>query len=126
MTAYNLIDSCGWLEYFAGSERARFFSGPIQNISNVLVPTIVFYEVYKRIRTQTDEKTAFRAVNLLQQGKVVSMDDELALLAAKYSLEYKIPMADIIIYATAKKYNATIFTQDADFKGLEGVKYFSK
>jgi predicted nucleic acid-binding protein len=50
----------------------------------------------------------------------------MATAASKISLEHKIPMADSIISATAKKFEAIIWTQDSDFKNIDDVKYFSK
>jgi predicted nucleic acid-binding protein len=35
-------------------------------------------------------------------------------------------LADIIILATARAFEATIWTQDADFKEIPGVRFFSK
>ena len=62
----------------------------------------------------------------MEQGKVVLLDAALAIAAAVYGLKHKLPLADSIIYATAKRSDAVIWTQDADFKALPNVKYFQK
>ena len=62
----------------------------------------------------------------MEQGKVIPLDSTLAIDAAQYGVELKLPLADSIIYATARKFDAIVWTQDADFKLLEGVKYFTK
>ena len=122
----NLIDSSGWLEYFSGSTRGEIYSDVIQDIDNLLVPAICIYEVFKRILVQGSEENALEAVGWMSLGIVVDLDQELAILAAHYSVESKIPMADSMILATARKFDAIIWTQDEHFSGLPGVKYYSK
>jgi len=122
----NVIDSSAWLSYFAGDANAEIFSRPIENIEKLIVPSITLTEVFKCIFRQRSEDMALEAVAHMEQGKVIILDGTLAIDAAQYGLEYKLPLADSIIYATARKFDALIWTQDADFKSLEGVKYYSK
>ena len=122
----NLIDSSGWLEYFSGSTRGEIYSDAIQDIDNLLVPAICIYEVFKRILVQGSEENALEAVGWMSVGNVVELDQELAIMAAHYSEESRIPMADSMILATARKFDAIIWTQDEHFSGLPGVKYYSK
>lgn len=117
-----LIDSSGWLEYFADSPRASLFAPAILKIETVLVPTVVLFEVFKRLRNQVSNAVADDAANFMQQGHVYGLDARLALTAATHKLAF----ADSIIYATAQQHNATLWTQDAHFKDLPGVKYFAK
>ncbi len=122
----NVIDSSGWLEYFADGPNAEKFASGIQNHRGLVVPTLSIYEVFKRVLQQRSETDALRAVALMQQGRVVDLNTSIALLAAKLSTELKLPMADSIMLATAREFQATLWTQDADFEGIEGVNYFSK
>ncbi|MBX3005896.1 MAG: type II toxin-antitoxin system VapC family toxin [Anaerolineales bacterium] len=122
----NLIDSSGWLEYFADGPNAAFFAAPIKKTSQLIVPSVCLYEVFKRIHHQRGEGAALQAVSIMHEGLIIELDAELALLAAKFSLELKLPMADSIIYASGYANNAVIWTQDADFAGLAGVKYKAK
>lgn len=122
----NIVDSSGWLEYFADGPNARAFSDPLQNTSELIVPTIIIYEVFKVTLREKDEDSALMTVALMRQGKIVEFDQELAMGAAKISLEHKIPMADSIILATAQRYDALVWTQDEDFEGISGVRYFPK
>lgn len=122
----NLVDSSGWLEYFADGPNAEKFAPEIQNHRQLVVPTLSIYEVFKRVLQQRSETDALRAVALMQQGRVVDLNMTIALLAAKLSTELKLPMADSIMLATAREFQATLWTQDADFEGIEGVNYFSK
>jgi predicted nucleic acid-binding protein len=122
----NVVDSSGWLEYFADETNADFFSGAIENIEELIVPVISIYEVFKRVYQQRGEGDALQSVAMMEQGKVVELDTTLALSAAKISLDLKIPMADSIILATARSYDATLWTQDVDFKGIAGVEYVEK
>lgn len=122
----NLVDSSGWLEYFADGENADFFSNAIQNSDELIVSTVNIYEVFKRILQQRDENSAFQAIAVLQQGQVVDITSTIALNAAKNSIDLKLPMADSIIYTTAQIHNAVLWTQDSHFKNLAGVKFKGK
>jgi predicted nucleic acid-binding protein len=122
----NLVDSCGWLEYFADGTNAKYFAEPIEDINHLLVPTLCILEVFKSILRQRDENSALQAVALMKQGKVIELDTTLALSAAKLGSVYKFPLADSIILATARAFDALIWTQDTDFKHFDGVKYIAK
>ncbi len=122
----NVVDSSGWLEYFADGTNAEFFAKAIENIEELIIPVISIYEVFKRVYQQRGEGDALQAVAMMEQGKVVELDTTLALSAAKISLELKMPMADSIILATARSYEALVWTQDEDFKGIAGVEYIEK
>lgn len=122
----NVVDSCGWLEYFADGKNADFFAPVIEDTASLIVPAISPFEVFKRILQQRTENDALRAVALMQQGRVVVLDDALALSAAKLSFDLKLPMADSLILATARAHAAVLWTQDDDFSGIQGVQYIEK
>ena len=122
----NVVDSSAWLSYFAGDANATAFSIPIENIEELIVPSIIITEVFKYILRQRGEGMALQAIAHIEQGNVISLDSSLAIDAAMYGIKYKLPLADSIIYATGRKFNALIWTQDIDFKSLEGVKYYPK
>jgi predicted nucleic acid-binding protein len=122
----NIVDTSGWLEYFADSPAARHFSSAIENTGDLLVPSIVLYEVFKKIALTFDENKAFSAVAQLKQGRLIDVDEAVALYAGKVSIEKKLPMADALIYASALLNDATLYTQDAHFEGLPQVRYFAK
>jgi len=122
----NLVDSSGWLEFFADGPNAGFFATPLENIDELVVPTISIYEVFKSISRQRDESAGLQAIALMKQGQVIELTINISMMAAKLGLEHNIPMADSIILSTAHYYQATLWTQDADLKGLKGVKYIPK
>ncbi len=122
----NIIDSSGWLEYFADGPNASFFSRPLQKTADLVVPTITIYEVFRAVLRQRGESDALQSVALMQQGSVAELTTGISILAAKISIEQRLPMADSIILATARTYKATIWTQDSDFKEIEGVQYIAK
>lgn len=122
----NVVDSSGWLEYFADAENAHFFANAIENTKNLIVPSISLLEVFKHVLRQGSEKQAFESIECMMQGIVIDLNIEIALSAAKIGIQYKIPQADSIILATAIAYEATIWSQDADFNGLPHVKYIRK
>jgi predicted nucleic acid-binding protein len=122
----NIVDSSAWLSYFAGDENAAVFAGPIEKTEELLVPSITLAEVFKCVMRQCDEGLALQAVAHMEQGQVISLDSSLAIDAAVYGLQHRLPLADSIIYATARRHDAELWTQDADFQGLAGVSYFAK
>jgi len=122
----NVIDSSGWLEYFIGGKNASFFAPAIQDVANVVVPTISIFEVFKRTLIEKGRTDALEAVAIMYDGTVIDLDREIALIAADLYFELKLPMADSIILATARAHSATLWTQDEHFKDIEGVKYIEK
>ena len=122
----NVVDSSAWLSYFAGDGNSENFAVPIENVSKLLVPSITLTEVFKRVLRHRGEGAALAIIAHMEQGKVINLDSALAISAATCGVEFKLPLADSIIYATAKKYKAIVWTQDKDFKNLDGVKYFKK
>ncbi len=122
----NVVDSSGWLEYFANASNASFFAPAIENTKSLIVPSISILEVFKHVLRHFSEKQAFESIECMLQGTVVDLDIELSLNAAKLGIQHKIPLADSIILATGIAHEATIWTQDADFKGLPQVKYINK
>ena len=119
----NVVDSSAWLEYFADGPNAGAFAPPIQATAELVVPSITLFEVFKRVYQQRGEGPALQVVALMQQGQVVDLDAPLALAAAKLSADSKLPLADSVVLATARRHEATLWTQDADFEGLPDVRY---
>lgn len=122
----NIVDSSAWLSYFADDGNAVYFAEPIENTAALLVPSITLTEVFKVILRQRDEDVALAAIAHMEQAQVIVLDSRLAIDAAYYGIKYKLPLADSIIYATAMKYDAIVWTQDDDFELLDRVRYFPK
>jgi predicted nucleic acid-binding protein len=122
----NLVDSSGWLEYFADGRNAEFFAAAIEDTDNLIVSTINIYEVFKKVLQQRGEQAALRAVALMHRAGVMDVTSRIAMQAVKLSAEFKLPMADSLILATARAFHAILWTQDADFDGLHGVKFTKK
>ena len=122
----NVVDSSAWLSYFAGEENASVFAAPIENLRKLLVPSITLTEVFRHVCRHRDEESALTVIAHMTQGEVIDLDAELAINAASLGLAHKLPLADSIILATARKYGATLWTQDRDFEGMAGVKYHSR
>lgn len=121
----NVVDSSGWLEYFANGRNAGFFAPAVEDTSRLLVPTLSLFEVFKRILQQRGEPSALQAVALMHQGRVVDLDATLALAAARLSTQERLPLADSVMLATARAFSATLWTQDSDFEGQDGVRFVS-
>ncbi len=122
----NVVDSSGWLEFFADGVNAEPFSQPLSDLEQLIVPSISVFEVFRVVCRQRGEEQALQAAALMQHGRIVELSSSLALYAAKLSIELKLPMADSIILATARLHEATLWTQDNDFEGIDGVRYFPK
>ena len=122
----NIVDSSGWLSYFASDKNSRYFEDPIGQLEELLVPSITLTEVFKVILRQRSEEAALRAVAHMEQGEFAPLDEGLAVDAAYFGVKFKLPLADSIIFATAQKYEAVVWTQDADFRDLKNVRYYPK
>ena len=122
----NVVDSSGWLVYFAKGVNGDTFRDAVQNTEQLIVPTISIYEVFKRILAQSGEEEALKAMGWMTRGTVVELTQEIAIQAAALSVEAKLPMADSIILATARAHRATLWTQDEHFKDLGEVRYVQK
>lgn len=122
----NVVDSSGWLEYFAAGPNVGFFASAIEGTKDLIVPSISLYEVFKRVLQQRGSNDALQAVALMQQGRIVDLNDAIALAAATISVEESLPMADSIMLATARAHKATLWTQDSDFASIAGVKFIAK
>jgi predicted nucleic acid-binding protein len=122
----NIVDSSGWLEFFVNGPNAQRFLPALKETSSLVVPVVSIYEVFKVVLRESGENAAIQAAMAMQKATVVEMTSRLAMAAAKISLELSLPMADSLILATARIHNATLWTQDAHFKDLAGVKYFVK
>ena len=120
MSGGNIVDSSAWLEYFAGTPRARLFARAVEDTARLIVPAITVYEVFKKVRRDRGVDDAFQVAGAMLQAQVVDLDASLAIEAAQFDL----PLADSLIYATTLRHGATLWTQDADFAGMEHVKYF--
>jgi predicted nucleic acid-binding protein len=122
----NVVDSSAWLEYFADGPNAAVFAKPIEATASLLVPSLSLFEVFKRVCQQRDEDEALRAIAVMEQGTVVDLDRATALEAARLSIQHGIAMADSVMLATAQRHRATLWTQDSDFDGLPGAKYYAR
>jgi predicted nucleic acid-binding protein len=122
----NVVDSSAWIEYVTDGDNAPNFFQVIEKPAQLLVPAITLLEVFKWLSRVSGERAALQIVSLMQQSQVVNLDSALALTAATLGIRHKLPLADSIIYATAQAVGAMVWTQDVDFEGLPGVKYFAK
>jgi predicted nucleic acid-binding protein len=122
----NVVDSSGWLEFFAGGPNAGRFATPITASASLLVPNLSIYEVFKGILQQRGDDDALQAVAIMEQGRVVDLDRSIVLAAARIAIDHELPLADSVMLATAWSYQATLWTQDGDFEGIDHVKYFPK
>jgi len=122
----NIVDSSGWLEYFADGPNASHFAPAIEKTTQLLVPTLSLYEVFKRILQQREESQALQVIATMQQGQVIELTSSLALDAARIGLAEKLPLADSIMLATARAFGAILWAQDEHFKGIKGVRYVAR
>lgn len=122
----NVVDSSGWLEYFARGSNVSFFAPVVKATDTLVVPTVCMVEVFKRLLAQRGEESALQAIGIMSLGIIADLTREIAVNAASISFEFKIAMADCIILATTRANDATLWTQDADFEGIGGVQYIEK
>jgi predicted nucleic acid-binding protein len=122
----NVVDSSAWLAYFAEEPSAAEFAPAIEDVRRLVVPAICLLEVFKVVARQRGDGDALQAIAIMQQGEVVDLDAALALSAARIGVDQKLPLADSIVYATARAVGGVVWTQDEDFDGLPDVQYVPK
>ena len=121
-----VLDSSCWMEYFAGTSRADLFADVIKDVDQLVVPTVTILEVFRKLLADVNENAARRATAQMAQGEVADLTVAIAVAAACIGRELKLPLADSIILATARAHQAELWTQDAHFENVPGVKYFRK
>jgi predicted nucleic acid-binding protein len=121
-----VIDSSMWLEYIAGSENGKKIYDLVVDYEEVILSVIIIYEVIKRVAITDNEEKAFKLMDYFRKFKIIDIDDELIISSIHYSLEYHLPLADSIIFATSIKYNASLITLDKHFQELPNVFYYPK
>ncbi len=122
----NVVDSSGWLEYVQDGLNASLFEPAILAVDTLFVPTIILYEVFKKVLRERGEDAALNLVGQMRQATVVDLDADLALEAARLGVDFHLPLADSIILATARAHQALLWTQDEHFDGIPGAKYIPK
>lgn len=122
----NVVDSSGWIEYLVGGPNAPFFEEPLAEAESLVVPSISIFEVYRYVLKNRGRTDALAVAASMRQGHVVDLDAGLAVEAAEFGASLQLPLADSIIYAVAQAHEATLWTQDSDFDGLEGVRFEAK
>jgi len=120
-----VIDSYGWIEYFSDGPLAKKYASYIEdaNENDAVTPTVVVYEVYKRLKKERGEQIALEAYAQITRTRIVELDEQSALKAADMSLERGLAMADAIVYSTARAYSAQLITSDKDLKDLPGIRF---
>jgi predicted nucleic acid-binding protein len=121
-----VVDSSGWIEFFTGGPNAEPFAEAIDQPERLVVPTLSLFEVFKWVMREHGEGAALQAIALMQRAEVVALSTEIALHAAQLSLELRLPVADSVMLATARAFDALLITQDANFQGLAGVSWLPK
>lgn len=124
--ATNVVDSSAWLAYLGNEPTAPEFAAAVESVERLVVPSICVLEVFKTVRRQREEAEARRAISLMERGYVVPLDAALALDAARLGAAHRLATADGIVYATARLFGATLWTQDAHFDGLPDVRFHPK
>jgi predicted nucleic acid-binding protein len=116
-----IIDSSGWIEYFTDGPLSAEYAKYLKDFTKIVTPTIILYEVYKKVRKERTEEDALLAVSLISRTSIIPLRESTSLLAADLSLKHSLPMADAIVYATALEENCKVITSDIHFKGLDNV-----
>ncbi len=119
------VDSYGWIERLTGGPKASKYNAVIDRThpEKIITPTVVLYEVYRKIKRLKGEETALEAVASLSQTNVIPIDQTLSLEAADYSIEYNLHMSDALVFAVARHYGAELYTSDQDLRSLKFVTF---
>jgi len=118
-----VVDSCGWVERFAGSPHGELYGRALQDPEAIIVPAVCLTEVFRTLAREAGEPAALAAVGMMRQATLVTLDGDLAIEAGRLGLAHGLPLADSIIYATAQRHHAELWTHDGHFRGLPGVHF---
>jgi predicted nucleic acid-binding protein len=118
-----VVDSCGWVERFAGSPHGELYAAAMQDPAEILVPAVCLTEVFRLLAREAGEPAALVGVGVMRQARVVAFDADFAIGAARVGRALGLPLADSIIYATAQAHGAEMWTHDEHFRGLPGVRF---
>jgi predicted nucleic acid-binding protein len=121
-----LLDSSAWIEYFIGNKNAAPYQEIFKNPEQILVPTVVLFEVFRIINRKRNETLAVAITDQMKRGKVIELSHHLAIWGAKLSKKHKLGAMDSLILASTYATGATLFTFDQDFEGIESVEYIAK
>ena len=122
----NVVDSSGWVEYFFDSTRSDLFATAVENVTELFVPVVSIYEVHKILSRKLPAGAVASCLDVMRLGRVLDLTDRRAVTAADIAGKHKLAMADAVIYSMAREFDATLWTQDVDYDGLAGVKFFAK
>ncbi len=121
-----IVDSCGWLEWFTDGALAEQYKEYLASLDNIIMPTIILYEVYKILKREVGEEKALLAAGYMKNATVIPFDDTFALVAADIALKEKLAMSHAIILATSRVHNCRIISSDSDLKNQTNVTYIPK
>lgn len=122
----NVVDSSGWIEYLQDTHRADLFAAAIEDRAHLLVPAIALFEVHRVLSRSVEADLVNRCLDVMRLGRVLDFTDARAIAAAHVAARHKLAMADAAMYAMAREFAATFWTQDVDYQGLDGVRYQPK
>lgn len=122
----NLVDSSGWIEFFLAGHNGPIYKPVIEDRHQLLVPTIALFEVHKVLSRKLPESLVNQALAVMRLGRVLDLTDPRAIAASTIATQYKLAMADAAMYSMAREFDATFWTQDVDYQGLDGVQYCAK
>ena len=122
----NVVDSSGWIEFFLAGANGPVFKPVIERREQLLVPTIALFEVHKILSRSLPEDMVDRCLNVMRLGRVLDLNDRRAVAASQVARQHRLALADAAMYSMAQEHSANLWTQDVDYDGLPGVRYFAK
>jgi predicted nucleic acid-binding protein len=122
----NVVDSSGWIEFFRAGANGPVFKPIIEDRARLLVPTIALFEVHRVLSRSLPADLVNRCLDVMRLGRVLDFTDARAIVAAHVAALHKLAMADAAMYAMAREFGASFWTQDVDYQGLPGVRYQAK
>jgi toxin FitB len=121
-----VLDSSGWIEWLSGGSGASNFAPAVMMAEKLVVPSVTMFEVVRWSLMKGGDVQAQTVAELMRRGTLVDLDAKLSIDAAVLARVHKLPTADSIVFATAKRFGAELWTQDPDFAAIAGVRYFPK
>lgn len=123
MERVNVVDASGWLEYFTDGPDAAFFAQTLQEVEELVVPTITILDVFRHVYRHGDEGDALQAAAAMQQGKVVDLDTTAVLSAGRLSVRHDLSPSAGVVLAAARQHEGRVWTLEDELRSVEGVQY---
>ena len=121
-----VLDSCGWLAYFADEPHADRFAPYIEGTEPLVIPAVVEFEVHRWALRELGDERALALAAAMSRHDSIAIDAGLARRAAELAHTHRLSACDALDYAVAEAVGGVLVTSDPDLQGLPLVEFHPK